>query len=184
MTRRLAYRSRRSRRRGSHVSSRTRQRWTQRMHRSRRRSNRLFDLSWRFNHRRSSFRSCGRLRTCRLRHRLRRFYHRSAMHRLFFHGDGRTAASATQAAAHFRGNVIVERARMRLLVHDTQLGQQLEDHVRLDLQLASELIDADFAHTMRPGRRYCRAGFLTAKPLLGNLRIHRVLYRNRFVFRL
>ena len=184
MTNRLTYWRRGSRRRRSRVPRRTRQWWTQRMYRPRHRSHRFFDLFGRFHNRRSNFRSRGWLRANRLDHQLRRFNRRSMVHRLFFHGDGSTAAASAQPAAHLRRNVIVERARVRLLVHDAQLGQQLEDHVRLNLQLASQLVDADFAHTMRPGRRYRRAGVVTAKPLLGNLRIHRVLYRNRFVFRL
>jgi len=35
---------------------------------------------------------------------------------------------------------------MSLFFFDAKFGQQLEDPVRLDLKLPSELIDSDFAH--------------------------------------
>src|SRR5579871_2497128 len=63
---------------------------------------------------------------------------------------GRTGAG--EAAAHFECDIVVQRAGVRLLVHDPELGQEIKDHVRLDFQLAGQLIDADFAHTVTPRR--------------------------------
>jgi hypothetical protein len=37
---------------------------------------------------------------------------------------------------------------MRFLVSYAELRQEIEDHVWLDLELASQLVDADFTHTM------------------------------------
>jgi hypothetical protein len=112
-----------SRMRRSHVwrvPSRTRQRRTQRMHRPRRRSNRFLGrFPGRFGYRRSSFRSGGRLRANCLNYRRCTFDFGRRQPRLFFNsGRDPSSASPTQAAANLRHDVIVERARVRLLVHD------------------------------------------------------------------
>jgi hypothetical protein len=60
------------------------------------------------------------------------------------------AAFGCDTPAHFERNIVVERTGMRLLVRHAELGQEIEDHVWLDLELASQLVDSDFTHTMMP----------------------------------
>ena len=78
---------------------------------------------------------------------------------------------------------------MGFLVRDAQLGQQVEQHIRLDLKLASQLIDTDFAHMMKPPRAagsvlwgFNRFQSLPAGNLLCLRRVS-IFYPNRFVFR-
>ena len=110
-------------------------------------------------HRRGSF---GFRRGLRLSDRLgdrrwRRLRLRFEILRSLFDGgrvSGSVAARASaQSSAHFERDVVVERTRVGLLIGHAQLGQQLEDHVRLNLQLASKLIYTDFTHTVRTQRR-------------------------------
>jgi hypothetical protein len=58
------------------------------------------------------------------------------------------AIAASQAAAHFERDIVIERTRVSLLLSDTELRQEVQDHVRLDLQLARQLVNADFTHTI------------------------------------
>jgi hypothetical protein len=54
---------------------------------------------------------------------------------------------------HRQRHVFIDGTRMGLLLGDAELGEQVEDRPRLDLQLPSELVDSDFLHTWRR-RRY------------------------------
>jgi len=60
----------------------------------------------------------------------------------------RGAGLAGHPLAHLQSYVVVERAGVRLLVGNTQLRQRLENHVRLYFELAGQLIDTNFTHTM------------------------------------
>jgi hypothetical protein len=51
---------------------------------------------------------------------------------------------------HFQRDIVVERARMRFLVCYAEFAELIEDDIRLDLELASQLIDSNFAHTVTP----------------------------------
>jgi hypothetical protein len=66
----------------------------------------------------------------------------------------RSAVSAGQPAAKFEHNMVIERTRVRFLVRDAEFGQQIQDDVGLDLQLAGQLVDADFTHTVAPSRSF------------------------------
>jgi|HubBroStandDraft_2_1064218.scaffolds.fasta_scaffold41404_2 hypothetical protein len=68
--------------------------------------------------------------------------------------DVRRAVSAGQTPAKFENHVVIERARMRFLVRNAELGQQVQNDIGLDLQLASQLVDADFTHTVAPLRSF------------------------------
>jgi len=72
----------------------------------------------------------------------------------------------THADANLQRDVIVERAGMRLLIGDAQFGQNVENDVGLDLKLAGQLVDADFTHTVTPGRIPSRQGFKNLQLLL------------------
>jgi hypothetical protein len=52
--------------------------------------------------------------------------------------------------AHFQRDIVVERARMRFLICYAEFAELVEDDIRLDLELASQLIDSNFAHTVTP----------------------------------
>jgi hypothetical protein len=69
-----------------------------------------------------------------------------------FGRGGSAAIASRETAADFKGHVIVERTGMRFFVGDAQFRQKLKDNVGLDLELASELVDADFTHTVAPRR--------------------------------
>ena len=57
-----------------------------------------------------------------------------------------------ETAAKLQRNLIVQGTGVRLLVRDSELRQQLEENVRLYFELASQLIDANFTHTVTPRR--------------------------------
>jgi hypothetical protein len=95
----------------------------------------------------------------------------------------RSATLATlfsDTAANFAHDIIVERTRVGLLVGYAEHGQEVENHVGLDLELASQLVDADFTHTMTPPARILRAGDLNAADL-AFIRTFRALHPTRFV---
>jgi hypothetical protein len=62
---------------------------------------------------------------------------------------------AGHAFADLQSHVVVERAGVRLFVGNAQLGQRLKDHVGLYFELAGQLIDTDFTHTITFRRRKC-----------------------------
>jgi hypothetical protein len=58
------------------------------------------------------------------------------------------------ASANLQSDVVVKRAGMRLLLSDAQFWQHVQNHARFDFELAGQLIDTNFAHTIGPGV-YC-----------------------------
>jgi hypothetical protein len=50
--------------------------------------------------------------------------------------------------ANLIGNVVVNRAGMRLLLGDAELRQQLQNPIGLDLEFASQLVDPSLLHTV------------------------------------
>ena len=64
---------------------------------------------------------------------------------------GRSFAGESEAVPHLKRDIVVKRAGVGLLVVDSQFGQQIEDHVRLDLEFASQLVNANLTHKWRPG---------------------------------
>jgi hypothetical protein len=86
-------------------------------------------------------------------------------------GNGRgpqiVVAFPQHTPADLQSDVVVERAGVRLLVGNTQLRQRFQNHVGLDFELASQLIDANFTHTMTFRRsENKRAVFTNFQPLL------------------
>jgi hypothetical protein len=69
-----------------------------------------------------------------------------------FHRRGRAAAFrlgqtfSVDALPHQLGNRFIDRAGVRLFFGDADLRQHFYDHVRWNLQLPRQLVDADFAH--------------------------------------
>jgi hypothetical protein len=69
-----------------------------------------------------------------------------------FHGRGRPAAFrmgwafSVYALPDQLRNRFINRAGVRLLFGDADLRQHFYDHVRWNLQLPRQLVDADFAH--------------------------------------
>jgi hypothetical protein len=64
-----------------------------------------------------------------------------------------------QTAPKLQRNLVVQGAGVRLLVRDSQLRQQLEEHIWFYFELASQLIDANFTHTGRPSANCFAPGF-------------------------
>jgi hypothetical protein len=53
--------------------------------------------------------------------------------------------------AHQMRDVLVDRARVRLLLGDAKLRQEVENHFRFDLQLPGQLIDSNILHIAERG---------------------------------
>jgi hypothetical protein len=92
--------------------------------------------------------------------RLVRGFHRGMSSSIFT-----GAALCRDTAAHFERDVVVERTRVGLFVRHAEVAQQIDDHIRLDLKLASQLVDADFTHTVMPLAQKTCAGVLHAPDL-------------------
>jgi hypothetical protein len=58
-------------------------------------------------------------------------------------------AAARHVTANDESQVVVKRAGMGLLVVNAELGEKVEDYARLHFELACQLIDPNFAHTVR-----------------------------------
>jgi hypothetical protein len=69
-----------------------------------------------------------------------------------------SACSAGDTSADLQGHIIIERARVRLLVGDAQHREQVEDHRGLHLKLPRQLVDSDLTHNKfaRAGKRLLR----------------------------
>jgi hypothetical protein len=52
-------------------------------------------------------------------------------------------------AADNERQVVVKGAGVGLLIVDAQLGKKLDNNTRLHFELACQLVDANFAHTVR-----------------------------------
>jgi len=55
----------------------------------------------------------------------------------------------SQTPAHRQGDIVIQRAGMRLFLMETELGQNFQDHARLHFQFARQLIDADLTHIIQ-----------------------------------
>jgi hypothetical protein len=62
-------------------------------------------------------------------------------------GCGRTGA-ASQIAAHLFGFVLLDGARVRLLLGDADRCQSIKNGLTLDLQFPCKIVDANFAHSI------------------------------------
>lgn len=56
---------------------------------------------------------------------------------------------STQAAPHQQSLIVFQRAGMRLLLRDAQFRKHFDNRVGLDFQLPGQLVDTNFAHTVR-----------------------------------
>lgn len=56
-----------------------------------------------------------------------------------------------QALANEACYVLVDRARVRLFLRDAKLRQEIDDHLRFDLQLPGQLIDSNILHIAEHG---------------------------------
>ena len=59
---------------------------------------------------------------------------------------GRARLAALDALANQFRYRPVNRAGVRLLLSNTELGEHFEDHMRWNLELPRQLVDADFTH--------------------------------------
>jgi hypothetical protein len=84
----------------------------------------------------------------------RRFFNWGrGVNRGFLYDRGSSSvAAASQPAADLQRYVVIQRARMCFLVADTKLGQKVQNHVGLDLQLTRQFVNANFAHRVTPCR--------------------------------
>lgn len=78
-------------------------------------------------------------------------------YRSFLGGVGPRPLAET--AAKLQRDLVVQGAGVCLLVRDSELGQQIEEDIRLYFELASQLIDANFTHTERPSANFFAPGF-------------------------
>jgi hypothetical protein len=125
------------------------------MHRARRSGRRLrrdFFIRFRRRFRPDGFSSSRGLHADRLGRFGVRHFRRVRLRNIVL--DVRYAVTARQTPAKFEDHAIIERTRMRFLVRNAELGQQIQDDVGLDLQLTGQLVDADFAHTVAPSRSF------------------------------
>jgi hypothetical protein len=103
-------------------------------------------------------------------------------------GRGISVGFAGHASADLQSHVVVERAGMRFFVANAQLRQRLKNYVRLYFELAGQLINANFTHTINvPPPQKCGHGFsrkfcFSLYGIRCGGRRFRVLYRIRFVF--
>ena len=49
--------------------------------------------------------------------------------------------------AELQRDLVVERTGMRLLIHDAQFRQHVQNDARLDFEFSSQLVNANFTHT-------------------------------------
>ncbi len=87
----------------------------------------------------------------------------------------------TQLAAHLLRDVDINGTRVRFLFSHTETGQQLENYFGLDLEFASQVIDADLRRLRHPGLffLFCRLGaFLRCFGAVG--RLHCCFFVARF----
>jgi hypothetical protein len=56
------------------------------------------------------------------------------------------AARASQTLSQNERDILVDRARMRLLFLDTQFGQQVNDDAGLDFKFTCQLVNSNFLH--------------------------------------
>jgi hypothetical protein len=56
---------------------------------------------------------------------------------------------ASEAPPHYDHLIVFERTGMRLLLGDAQFREHLEDRAGFNFQFPSQLVDANFAHTLR-----------------------------------
>jgi len=86
--------------------------------------------------------------------RMRRLYRSSFVNvfnrRLGSVSGARSIFAFDQAALDLYRHRFIDRAGVGFLFCDAQYREQVEDHVGLDFKLASQLIDADFDHTVCP----------------------------------
>ena len=61
-------------------------------------------------------------------------------------GAGRTPS---EPFSHQDGDLIVDRARVRLLLRHAELGEQVENHLRLNLKLPRQLVDTGLFHSKK-----------------------------------
>jgi hypothetical protein len=59
----------------------------------------------------------------------------------------RAVADHAEVSANQVRCVLVQRAGVRFLLGHAQLGEQVENALRLDLELSRQLINPDFAHS-------------------------------------
>jgi len=97
---------------------------------------------------------------------------------------------ASQASPHQHDLIVLQRAGVRLLVCDAQVRKQLKDRAGLNFQFPSQLVDANFAHTLRlwHGIRSRARSEVFPGPSLSTLstaasRRLSTFYRNRLLFR-
>ena len=84
-----------------------------------------------------------------------RHFHRSSCGGMFNRrlgsiSGGRSIVAFDQAALDLYRHRFIDRAGVGFLLCDAQDREQVEDHVGFDFKLASQLIDADFDHTVCP----------------------------------
>ena len=83
------------------------------------------------------------------------------LHRGFgFHGCGarRSIRFLGQPALDLYGDRFIDRAGVGFLFSDAQPGEHVEDHVRFYLELARQLINSNFDHTVCPAVQFRHRG--------------------------
>jgi hypothetical protein len=65
----------------------------------------------------------------------------------FFSAQTFPGQASRHPLAELQRDVVVERTGVRLLVHDAQFRQHVQNDTRLDFEFSSQLVNANFTHT-------------------------------------
>jgi hypothetical protein len=89
-------------------------------------------------------------------------FHRRFVFRRF--GSPRLGGSVrflSQPALDLDGDRFIDRTGVGFLFRDAQLGEHIEDHVRFHLELARQLVNSNFHHTVCPAVQFRHRGYQT-----------------------
>jgi hypothetical protein len=73
-------------------------------------------------------------------------------------GAGRSVRFLCQPALDLYGDRFIDRAGVGFLFSDAQPGEHVEDHVRFHLELARQLVNSNFDHTVCPAVQFRHRG--------------------------
>lgn len=79
----------------------------------------------------------------------------------FFFGARRSVRFPSQPPLDLNGDRFIDRAGVGFLFRDAQLGEHIEDHVRFHLELARQLVNSNFDHTVCPAVQFRHRGCQT-----------------------
>lgn len=88
---------------------------------------------------------------------------------LFGFGGGFGVRKIVEMLANRFGVIEIERARMRLLLRDANLGKILDERFGLDFELTRELVDSNLIHVRHVWVLFFRLGRVRRRALFGRI---------------